>query len=142
MARDENLILAASGTPLTTSGSSTAIDTEGGFFAIVRFIGGTITDADETFDVDIEASIDGGSNYYPIGSLPQIVGADDDIRIARPVYIPQFPPASQTATKVRLTWVAGGTTPSWPVDVFIEPMTSLGVPQVDEDLSEGLAALT
>src|SRR3990170_8555844 len=100
MPRDVNLILRLASSPLGASGSSTAIDTEGGFRADVRFFGGTITDADETFAVVIEASINGGSNYYPIGALPGIVAADDAIEIARCVYIPQ-PAAGYTATKVR-----------------------------------------
>ena len=141
MVRDVNLKMRDSGTPLGASGSSAAIDTEGGFYAAFRFTGGTITDADETFAVVIEASIDGGSNYFPIAALPGIVAADDAIEIARVGYIPR-PASGQTVTKVRLTWVAAGTTPSWPVNVYCEPLVSLGVPAVDEQLAVGLAKLT
>ena len=142
MPRDEDLVLAAKAVPLGASGSSTAIECEGGFYAVVRFMGGTITDADETFDVDIEASVDDEGTYGKIGSLPQVVGTDDDINIARVVYIPR--PILSTpveVTHVRLTWAAGGTTPSWPVDVWIEPLVSLAVPAVDEGLLQGLCEL-
>lgn len=140
--RDINLILAAAAVPLGASGSSVAIECEGGFYAVVRFMGGTITDADETFDVDIEASVDDEATYGKIGALPQIVGTDDDISIARVVYIPRPVLATPVeVTHVRLTWVAAGTTPSWPVSVWIEPLLSLAVPAVDEGLLQGLCEL-
>lgn len=141
MAKDEDLKLADDGTPLTTSSSTTAIECEGGFFAVVRCYGGTLTDADETFDLTVEASVDDEATFGSIGAFPQIVGTDDDIEIARVVYVP--PPTIGTATRthVRITWVGGGTTPSWPVTIFLEPLLSLAAPEIDLDQIKGLAEL-
>lgn len=140
--RDVNLQLADSATPITVTSSQTAVNTEGGFFAVVRLEGGTITDANETFDIDIEASIDGGSNFFKIATFRQIVAADDDIIISRPVYVPRFPPATQTETQIRLTATVAGTTPSNAMNAWLEPMLSLGVPAIDEGLNNGLAELS
>ena len=140
MARDTNLQLEAKATPVTATGNGTAKDTEGGFFAIVRIFGGTITDANETFDLIVQASIDGGSTYRNIGAFPQIVATDDDVEVARPVYVPK-PDSSNTVTKVRTDWTVAGTTPSNAMDVFLEPMVSLGIPGVDEQLTVGVEKL-
>jgi hypothetical protein len=141
VAKDANLILAAAASPLTASGSTTAIEVEGGFFAVVRCYGGTITDANETFDVDVEASVDDEATFGKIASFPQIVATDDDIEIARVCYIPKPTAGTATMTHVRLTWVAAGTTPSWPVTVFIEPLLSLAPPEIDVDQVKGLCEL-
>jgi hypothetical protein len=140
--RDTNLVLRAAASPLAASGSTTAIEVEGGFFAVVRCFGGTITDANETFDLDVEASVDDEGTFGKIASFPQIVATDDDIEIARVCYIPK-PVLSTpvTVTHVRITWVAAGTTPSWPVDIFIEPLVSLAPPAVDVELTKGLCEL-
>lgn len=142
MARDVNLKLADSGTPITTTTALAAKDTEGGFWAVVRLFIGTITDANETMNLTVEASIDGGSNYFHIGEFPQIVATDDNLEIARPVYVPQ-PASGQTVTKVRLkARDVAGTTPSFPTTAFLEPLVSLGAPAVDEELAVGVASLT
>ena len=140
MPRDENLALERKATPVTATGQGTAVDTEGGFFCVVRIQGGTITDADETFDLIVQASIDGGTNYRNIGAFPQIVAADDDVEVARPVYVPK-PDSSNTVTKVRTDWTVAGTTPSNAMDVWLEPMLSLGIPGVDEQLTIGVEKL-
>lgn len=140
MARDASLQLEEKATPITTSGNGTAINTEGGFYANIRIFGGTITDADETFDIHVDASVD-GTNYYPICTFPQIVAADDGIEIARPCYIPR-PDAGVQYTKVRRRHVAAGTTPSNALDMFIEPLESLAPPANDEVLGVGVALLT
>lgn len=141
MARDINLRL-ANAADLTATGQQTAVDTEGGFFAIARLNNALITGTTPLFDFDIEASIDGGSTYFKIGSFPQLDGADDNIEIARPVYIPR-PASGQTITKVRLQYTVSGTTPVCnDTTVYLEPMVSLGVPAVDEQLASGLAKLT
>ena len=141
MAKDTNLQLADDGTPLGASGSTTAIECEGGFFAVVRCYGGTITDANETFDLVVEASVDDEATFGSIGAFPQ-VDDHDDLEIARVVYVP--PPILATpvnVTHVRITWVAGGTTPSWPVNIFLEPLVSLAAPEIDVDQLKGLCEL-
>jgi hypothetical protein len=139
---DVNLQLADYTTPLGASGSTTAIECEGGFYAIIRCKGKTITDADETFDLVIEASVDDEGTFGGITAFPQIVATDDDIEIARVCYIPRPVLATPVeVTHVRVTWVAAGTTPSWPVDIWIEPLLSLGVPAIDEGLLKGLCEL-
>ena len=141
--KDVNLQLADAATPITATGSGTAIDTEGGFYGIVRFeCGDPITDANETFDFTVMASIDGGSNYFQIGAIRQIVDGDEDMAKSIPVYVPRFPPATQTVTKVRLEYVVAGTTPSLPLNCWLEPMLSLAVPAIDETLKNGLAELS
>lgn len=141
MARDVNLIL-DSGSTITANGQTTAIDTEGGFYAIVRELFGAITGTSPTLDTDLEVSIDGGSNYFKVASIPQLVGTDDDIEIARVAYIPR-PASGQTVTKVRLSDVVSGTSPSFArTNSYLEPLVSLAVPAIDEGLSQGLAALT
>jgi len=141
--RDVNLQLADAATPITATGQATEVDTEGGFYAIARFeVGDPITDANETFDFLVMASIDGGSNYFQIGAIRQIVDGDEDLIKSIPVYVPRFPPATQTVTKVRLEYVVAGTTPSLLLNCWLEPMVSLGVPAIDEGLNNGLAELS
>lgn len=141
MVKDVNLRLANNVT-LTATGQQTAVDTEGGFRADVRLTGGLITGTTPLFDYDVEASIDGGSTYFKIGSFPQLDGADDNIEIARSVYVPK-PAAGQTVTKVRLQYTVAGTTPSHAgVTAYLEPMVSLAAPGTDVLLATGLAKLT
>lgn len=152
MARDVNLQLAAAASPITSTTALAAKDTEGGFYALVRLFFGTITDADETMTLTVEASIDGGTDYFQIGVFPGFVAADDNLEIARPVYVPrpQGPPdtgAVQTVTKVRLKASAiAGTTPSFPINAYLEPLVSLAPPGGDDNRSEtlnrGVACLT
>lgn len=138
--RDVNLVLRESADPLTTTGAGDAVDTEGGFRADVRCVGGTLS-ATQTHALVVQASIDGGSNYYDIGAFPSIDAADDDIDIARSVYIPKPTlSATVTTTKVRIYDTVTGT-PSWPVDIFIEPLVSLAAPALDDELATGLAKL-
>ena len=142
MPRDINLKLADSGTPITSTTALTAVDTEGGFYALVVMDMGVITDSDETFNITVEASGDNGSNYFHIGEFPQIANGDESTKISRPVYVPK-PDSGQTKTKVRLKARAvGGTTPSLPVDAWLEPMVSLSPPAIDEVLGQGVATLT
>ncbi|KKL14835.1 hypothetical protein LCGC14_2511700, partial [marine sediment metagenome] len=118
------------------------IDTEGGFWGMVRMWLGTCTGSSVLVEVKVEASIDGGSNYYHIGQFPILDEDDDDIEIARPVYIPK-PASGQTVTKVRLNTVSSaGTTPVVPVNAaYLEPLVSLGIPGVDAELTVGVEKL-
>lgn len=140
MPRDINLRLANKATPITATGFGAAVDTEGGFFARVSLAGGVITDADETFTCVVQASRDGGTNYRNIGAFPQIVATDDNVDIARPVWVPKVA-SGQTVTKVRLSWTVVGTTPSNAIDAFLEPLLSLASLQTDADLQVGVEKL-
>ena len=138
MPHDVNLKLAAAGTPLTAVADQAAVETEGGFLAWVTFYLGTITDSNETVTVEIQASRDGAANYFPILSMEVFTNDDENKVIRRPCYVPR-PAENQTKTYVRLACTAvAGTTPSLPVDVFLDPMLTLGVP--DEDENHDLAA--
>ena len=148
MVRDVNLKLLDAATPITTSTNQTAKDTEGGFRADVRLYIGTITDADETLALHLDASTDGGSTYFQIASFPGIVATDDGLEIARAAYVP-YPDPGQTVTKVRTRSVVAGTTPSFPITAYLEPLVSLAVPATDEtgvatgtNGRRGLACLT
>lgn len=142
MPRDVNLKLADAGTPITNTTALAAIDTEGGWFGLIRLLIGTITDADETFNITVECSKDGGSNYFHICEFPQFVAADDNLEIARTAYFPR-PNAGVTSLKVRLKARAvAGTTPSMPTTAYLEPLLSLAPPAMDEAMAIGVAHLT
>ncbi len=143
MARDVNLAFITGATALAGTGvKGSVIDTEGGFMGQVRMLLGTCTGTPEV-SVAVQASIDGGSTYYHVGQFPILDEDDDDMEIARAVYIPR-PASGQTVTKVRLnTVVSSGGTPVVPCNVaWLEPLVSLGIPGVDAELSIGVEELT
>ena len=143
MARDVNLAFITGSTEMGGTGvKGSVIDTEGGFWATVRMLLGTCTGTSVLVEVKVEASIDGGSNYKHIGQFPILDEDDDDIEIARPVYIPK-PDSSNTVTKVRLNTVSsGGSNVVVPVNVaWLEPLVSLGIPGVDAELTIGVEKL-
>lgn len=139
--RDINLQLLDGG-DIVATGTSAVVDTEGGFFAVIRAWLGTCTGTTTTLIATIQASIDGGSNYYSIGVLPTLDDADDDIVVGRPVYIPK-PTLSSTVTrtKVRISYAVTGTTPVFPITAYIEPLLSLAPQATDVSLAEGVAKL-
>ncbi|KKM96119.1 hypothetical protein LCGC14_1181390 [marine sediment metagenome] len=143
MARDLNLELVATSTDFAGTGDKgVEKDTEGGFWAMIRLFLGTVTGTTVVCDIQVLCSIDGGSTDFHIGQFPTIDEADDDIEIARVVYIPK-PDSSNTVTKVKLnTRTSSGSTPVVPVlRAFIEPLVSLGIPGVDEQLTVGVEKL-
>ena len=143
MARDTNLELVATSTDFAGTGDKgVEKDTEGGFWAMIRLFLGTITGSIVVNDIQVLCSIDGGATDFHIGQFPTIDEADDDIEIARVVYIPK-PASGQSFTKVKLnTRVSSGTAPVVPVlRAFIEPLVSLGIPGVDEQLTVGVELL-
>lgn len=141
MVRDANLKMVASTDPFTTTTAKTAIDTEGGYRADVRLFVGTITDADETLNLTVEASIDGGSNYRHIGEFPIIIATDDNVELARSVIVPK-PASGQTVTKVRLKARAiAGTTPSFPINAWLEPLLTEAIPALDSQQAIGTCKL-
>jgi len=141
---DINLQLADAASPTTTTANGTAVNTEGGFYALVVFkFGDTITDANETWDFLVQASINNGSNYYQIGAMRQIVDGDEDLVKSIVVYVPRFTPsATYVNTKVRLAWTAAGTSPSVELDCWLVPLLSLAPPAIDEALKNGIAELS
>jgi len=146
VARDVNLTLISGATAMAGTGvKGSVIDTEGGFYAIVSMQLGTCTGTTVVVDVAVQASIDGGSNYFHIGQFPSLNEDDDDIEISRVVFVPKPTLSSTvTTTKVRLNTVASsGGSPVVPVNqAFIEPLVSLAAPGIDNELSQGVAKLT
>ena len=141
MPYDVNLQLAQKSVPLTGTGALPHVLCEGGFRADIEFHTGVVTDTNETFNLDIEASKDDGANYFPILTLEQITNDEESTKISRSVYIPRPTfPATKTRVRANVTAV-GGTTPSLPVDIFIAPLLSLAPPAQDESLGIGLAKL-
>ncbi len=145
MVRDVNLALITGATAMQgVAAKGSVVDTEGGFYANVRMFLGTCSGTSALVAVKIEASIDGGSNYFHIGEFPVFDEDDDDVEIARPVYIPK-PTISSTniVTKVRLYTVSSaGSSPVVPCnDAFIEPLISLGAPAGDIEAGVGVEEL-
>ncbi len=144
MVRDVNLQLISAATAMAGTGAKgSVVDSEGGFYALVSMLLGTCTGTTVVVDVAVEASIDGGSNYFHIGQFPSLNESDDDIEISRVVWVPK-PNSSNTTTKVRLnTVVSTGTSPVVPVNqAFLEPLVSLGGPGIDLELTQGVEKLT
>ncbi len=142
MARDVNLAFITGATALAGTGvKGSVIDTEGGFMGQVRLLLGTCTGTPEV-SLAVQASIDGGSNYYHVGQFPILDEDDDDMEIARLVYIPR-PASGQTVTKVRLnTVVSSGGSPVVPCNgAWLEPLVSLGIPGIDAELTIGVEKL-
>lgn len=132
MPRDVNLLL--HNAAVSSDSQSTAISVVGGEFAVVD-VRSTVTptDSDETIDITIEASVDGGSSYFKIGAFPQFVKAANKGNagtwVAVPVYIPraQANPDARgvnTATKLRLNFDVGGTTPSFTIRAYVNHLHS------------------
>ena len=143
MARDINLELVAAPEDIAGTGDKgVEKDTEGGFFAMIRCFYGAITGSTVVNDLQVLCSIDGGSTDFHIGQFPTVDESDDDIEIARVVYIPK-PASGQTVTKVKLNVrTSSGTTPVVNLKrAFIEPLVSLGIPGVDEQLTVGVEKL-
>ena len=144
MVRDVNLQLISGAIAMAGTGvKGSVVDTEGGFFALVSMLLGTCTGTPEV-SVAIQASIDGGSNYFHIGQFPILDEDDDDIEISRVVWVPKPTLASSLVTKVRLnTVVSSGGSPVVPVNqAFLEPLVSLAGPGIDLELTQGVEKLT
>ncbi len=143
MARDVNLALITGATAMAGTGAKgSVVEPEGGFYALVSMLLGTCTGTTVVVSVAIQASIDGGSNYFHIGQFPILDQDDDDIEISRVVWVPK-PNSSNIVTKVRLnTVVSSGSTPVVPVNqAFLEPLVSLAGPGVDLELTQGVEKL-
>lgn len=151
MPKDVNLRFSAAAVPITANGDSSVLNTEGGYFGLVSLEDAVLpVDADETLATIVNVSIDGGSNYFEVGRMKTITNAamvadittnkKPSYKQSRVFYFPR-PASGQTLTKVKLSYTAAGTTPSFPLDAFLEPMVSLSVPAIDEAMANGLARL-
>lgn len=143
MARDINLAFVTSATEFATTGvKGSVVQCEGGFYALVRLLMGTLTGSSALVSIAVQASIDEGSNYYHIGEFPILDEDDDNIEIARPVYIPK-PTTAGTKVRVRLNVItAGGTVTLFPVNyAFLEPLLDPAASGIDSDLASGVAKL-
>lgn len=143
--KDVALKLVDASAPFTNTTATTPVLTEGGFRADVRAYLGTITDADEVMTLNVQAAIDGGSVWHNICTFPGFIATHDGLEIARSCYVPR-PQAGQTHTRVRLQASSiAGTTPSFPISAWLEPLVSLAVGGGEDQqlatLNRGLAAL-
>ncbi len=120
------------------TGNGDDVNTEGGGFAEFRAHYGTITGTTPTCDLEVHASTDGGTVYRKIGTMPQVVGTDDNKAVALMVYIPK-PGSGQTVTKVRYRAVIAGTSPSFAFTIEGRGVPGLAPYALDDDLSEGFA---
>lgn len=142
MPNDVNLQF-ETGRTVTADGDSEVIECEGGFYANVRIKFGTLAANGDTLDISVRCSVDGGSNYFDLMKFPQLLGVDDNLEIARPVYVPQ-PDTAGAMVKLKLNHnVSANGTESFAITwAFLQPLLSLAPPALDEKLGIGLAALT
>lgn len=102
-----------------TTATTTAIDVEGGSDAELHVAWLAQSGTDPTLQVDLEASVDGGSNYAKIARSRVFTGADDPgtgetyFHASAPVYIPKPTgvdayKGSALRTKVRVVSTVGG----------------------------------
>lgn len=131
MAWDEELLLLDNAAlDAADDGVGAAVNTEGGYFAEVRV---WVKEVSETttplLDIDIEASIDGGSNYFKILRFPQIDENDDPasgvnaIEIARPCWVPRKL-TTQDNVKVRCNTVVAGASAEFDVEIRMRHLVS------------------
>lgn len=135
---DTNLIL-DEGRTVTADETEVFVECEGGFYALAHLKMGAMTGTTPTLDTTIEQSPDLGTTYYYACKFVRFNETHDNAYVKQPVYIPQ-PNTSGNKVRVRIKYDVGGTTPSYVVTkAWLEPLLSLGTPQTDEDLQEGLA---
>lgn len=118
---DFNLLL-ENAVAITVDGQSTAIDVEGGSFAEWVIVIGAVTGTTPTLLLHLQASIDGGSNYFRIASSPSLDNNDANTQLARPAYIPRPTAGTNRITKVRHDRDVGGTTPSFTITAFLRDL--------------------
>lgn len=149
--RDVGLKLCDASAPITGTGMPSGIpfvETEGSMRVDIVFQLGVITDADEVFNFDVEVSKDDGANWFPVLRVEPFTNDEESSKITRMAYIPKptyststYQPSTKY-TRVRLNCISvSGTTPSLPLDCWIEPIVSLGIPEFDEVANQGLANL-
>lgn len=138
MAIDVDLIL-DNGQTVVGDGSTVPIQIEGGALAwavlqLGALAGGT------SLDVRIQQSVDLGANYYMAGKFQRLVPTDDNKLLKIPVYINRpTNPNNKTYVRVNYDDTGGG---SWAIaKVYLDPMVSLAVNNMDEQGATGAAAL-
>lgn len=116
---DANLFLRDNSAAVTTTSNTTAIDVEGGSIGEVVVMMQTVTGTTPTVSAKVQASVDGGSTYFDLITLPTLDTNDGLINapttakpVARLVYIPR-PTGTNRLTKVRLAFTVTGTSPSF-----------------------------
>jgi hypothetical protein len=145
LAKDVNLAILTAPAAITTGIVGVMVNTEGGFYAIVRVVVGAIITTTSAL-LDIEVSIDNGSTYKKVGSFPVLASAQTLLgNVARVCYIPKVSAAMLLTatpwTKVRL-YATVVTTGSCTINrVDVEPLVSLAAPAVDSDSGTGLEKL-
>ncbi len=135
MPRDAELELHSG--DVTTTGSTTAIDLDGGTWVVCELI--FTSDASGTsplLDAKFQVSLDGGSNYLSLATFPQFSDVadkgDSGSILAMPAYVPHSNanPASRgadTKVKARMNWtVAGSSSPTFTLKAYVTHMS--GVP--------------
>lgn len=126
-------LMLVTATTVTIDGQSNAIDIEGGDVECAWYIAiGTVTGATFTFLESIQCSIDGGSNYYKLMTMPLLDINDANQQIGRLVYIPR-PNSSNRFVKVRIDHDVTNTT-SVVMTSFLRP--------VGDGMDRGLEYLT
>ena len=139
MAIDASLVL-DSGQIVVADGNTDYIEVEGGQLCWVHMQWGAMSGASTTMDARVMVSPDEGTTYYMKAKFQQVGPSDDSKDDRVPVYIPQ-PATKGTKIRVRINYDVTGTSPSYAVSwCHLEPMTSLGVPAIDEQLATGAAA--
>lgn len=140
MARDVDLVL-DSGDTIVADGNTDYIELEGGFLAWAHIYWGAMTGGSTTMDARVVFSVDAGANYYMAGKFQQLGPTNDNAEQRIPVYIPRATTAG-VPVRVRLNFDVAGGAPSYAlVNAFIEPMSSLAVPAIDELTRTGAVAL-
>ena len=144
MPRDINAQL-ETGRTVEATVNGIPIDVEGGKFAIVTIEFGAFSGGSTTLDIKVQASIDLGVTYHEIASFAQLGPTNDDDIGDKParrvVYVPR-PETPGTMVKVRLRYVAAGSSPSYVITrAFLDPMLSMAPLAQDEQNEEGLALL-
>lgn len=115
------------------------IEVSGGQLCWVALHTGAMSGASTTLDVRVQASPDGGSNYYMIGKFQQLGPSDDNKILRIPVYVPQ-PEDPDVPVRVRLNYDVAGASPSYEVDLaYLDPMSDVAPPAIDEELEQGVA---
>lgn len=129
------------GQTVTADGSTDYIECEGGFLAWFHMYWGVMSGGSTTCDAYLMVSIDAGANYYMKGKVQQVGPSDDSKEDRVPVYIPQ-PATAGNKVRVRVKYEVAGGSPSYAVTrAQLEPMTSLAVPAIDEQMQTGAASL-
>ncbi len=135
MPRDAELQLHSG--DVTASGSTTAIDIDGGTWVICELLfTSDASGSSPLLDAKFQISLDDGSNYLSIATFPQFSDStdkgDSGTILAMPAYVPHSnanPSArgADTKVKARMNWTVAGTgTPTFTLKAYVTHLS--GVP--------------